>query len=177
MTERLHFTSLHFSGGSDGKEFACQCRRLRFDSWVKKIPWRRAWQPTAVFLPGEFHGQRSLAGYSHWSCKESDMPEQLTHTHSLVVQWLRIHLPMRGRGFDPWSGNIPRAAEQLSHVPQLLKPTCLKPMLRQQEMPPQWEARTLQIENSPWLTTTRQSLRAATKSLCNPMNKLINYNT
>ena len=47
-----------------GKEPTCQCRRLRFDSWVGKIPWRRKWQPTPVFLPGGSHGQRSLAGYT-----------------------------------------------------------------------------------------------------------------
>ena len=45
------------------------CRRLGFDSWVGKIPWRRDWQPTPVFLPGESHGQRSLAGHSPWGCK------------------------------------------------------------------------------------------------------------
>ena len=39
-------------------------KRLGFDSWVRKIPWRRAWQPTPVFLPGKFHGQRSVADYS-----------------------------------------------------------------------------------------------------------------
>ena len=44
-----------------------QCQRLRFDPWVRKIPWRRAWQPTPVFLPGESQGQRSLAGCSRWS--------------------------------------------------------------------------------------------------------------
>ena len=49
------------------------------DPWVGKIPWRRAWQPTLVFLPGESHGQRSLAGYSPWSRKESDMTEWLSH--------------------------------------------------------------------------------------------------
>ena len=43
-----------------------------------KIPWRRAWQPTPVFLPGESHGQRSLEGYSPRSHKESDMIEQLS---------------------------------------------------------------------------------------------------
>ena len=43
-----------------------QCMRRGFDSWVKKIPWRRKWLPTPVFLPGEFHGQRSLVGYSPW---------------------------------------------------------------------------------------------------------------
>ena len=47
-----------------GKESACQCRRHRFDPWVKKIPWRRKWQLTLVFLPGKFHEQRSLVGYS-----------------------------------------------------------------------------------------------------------------
>ena len=48
------------------KEPSCQCRRqeMRFNPWVEKMPWRRMWQPTPVFLPGESHGQRSLAGYS-----------------------------------------------------------------------------------------------------------------
>ena len=46
--------------------------------WVGKTPWRGAWQPTRVFLPGEFHGQRSLAGYSPWGCKELDMTKWLT---------------------------------------------------------------------------------------------------
>ena len=47
-----------------------------------KIPWRKKWQPTLVFLPGEFHGQRSLVGYSPWGCKESDTTEQ-THAHEI----------------------------------------------------------------------------------------------
>ena len=53
-----------FPRGASGKELSCQCRRLRrcrFDPLVRKIPWRRAWQPTPVFLPGESHEQRSLA--------------------------------------------------------------------------------------------------------------------
>ena len=49
-----------------------------FDPWIGKILWRRKWQPTPVFLLGEFHEQRSLAGYSPWGHKESDMTEQLT---------------------------------------------------------------------------------------------------
>ena len=49
------------------------------------IPWRRAWQPTPVFLPGESHGQRSLAGYSPWGCKELDMTEATWHTHMHVT--------------------------------------------------------------------------------------------
>ena len=49
-----------------------------FDPWVGKIPWRRAWWPTPVFLPGEFQGLRSLEGYSPWGCKESDMTNTFT---------------------------------------------------------------------------------------------------
>ena len=57
--------STGFPRGSVGKESASQCKRRKrrgFDPWVGKIPWRRAWQPTPVFLSGEFHGQRSLTG-------------------------------------------------------------------------------------------------------------------
>ena len=53
-----------------GKELTCQCRRCRFDPWVRKIPWRRKWQPAPVFLPGESLGQRSLVGYSPRGHKE-----------------------------------------------------------------------------------------------------------
>ena len=59
-----------------------QCRTPGFDPWVQRFPRKRAWQPTPVFLPGEFHGQRSLAGHSLWGCKELDTSEQLTLTHS-----------------------------------------------------------------------------------------------
>ena len=53
-------------------------RRPRFDPWVGKIPWRREWQPTPVFLLGESHEQRNLVGYSPWNCKELDIIERLT---------------------------------------------------------------------------------------------------
>ena len=52
-----------------GKESACQCRRCKrhgFHLWIRKIPWRRKWHPTSVFLPGKSHGQRSLVGCSPW---------------------------------------------------------------------------------------------------------------
>jgi len=63
-----------------------QCRRCRFDSWVRKTPWRRKWQVTPVFLPGKSHGQRSLAGYSPQVCKESDMTElQNTYTYDISI--------------------------------------------------------------------------------------------
>ena len=59
----------NYSWWHSGEESACQCRRhkrRRFDPWVRKIPWRRKWQPTPVFLPGESHGQRNLAGCCPW---------------------------------------------------------------------------------------------------------------
>ena len=62
-----------FPTGASGKEPTCQCRRperLGFDLWVRKIHWRRGWQPTPVFLPEESLGQRSLMGYSPQDHKE-----------------------------------------------------------------------------------------------------------
>ena len=56
-----------------------------FDPWVRKIPWRRKWQPTPVFLPGESHGQRNLVG--PWGRKESDTTEWL---HSLILRLSRM---------------------------------------------------------------------------------------
>ena len=62
-----------FPGGSDGN--LPQCQRQEFDPWVGKIPSRRAWPPTLVFLPGEFPGERSLVGYSPWGHKKLNMTE------------------------------------------------------------------------------------------------------
>ena len=70
-----------FSGRSDGKESACNAGDPRFNPWIGKIPWRREWLPTPVFLPGEFHGRRSLVGYSPWGLKESDTTERLTYSN------------------------------------------------------------------------------------------------
>ena len=53
------------------------CSSCGFNPWVRKIPWRRKWQPTPVFLPGESHGRRSLVGYSPRGRKELDATEQL----------------------------------------------------------------------------------------------------
>ena len=73
-------------GGAGSKEPACQCRRrckrCGFDPWVGKIPWRRAWQPTPVFLPGESYGQRSLGGLQSIG---SDTLKQLS-TRTLPLQ-------------------------------------------------------------------------------------------
>ena len=61
-----------------------QCTRLGFDTWVGKILWRTAWQPTLVFLPRESHGQKSLEGYSPQGHKESDTTEVTEHTGTRV---------------------------------------------------------------------------------------------
>ena len=69
---------LGFPGGSAGKQSACNAGDLGSITWVGTIPWRRKWQPTRVFLPGESHEQRSLASYSSWGHKESDTTEQIS---------------------------------------------------------------------------------------------------
>ena len=68
MYKREFILLLLLLGGSDVKESA-------WNVDLGKIPCRRKWQPTPIFLPGEFHGQRSLAGYSLWGCRESDTTE------------------------------------------------------------------------------------------------------
>ena len=71
-----------------------QCRRPGFDSWVGKIPWRREWQLTPVFLPGKSHGQGSLAGYNPWSSKELDTFKWSTNTFTSTwdaewTEWIK----------------------------------------------------------------------------------------
>ena len=69
-----------------GTESACQCKRHKrqvFNPWIGTIPCRRAWQPTPVFLLGESHGQKSLAGYSPQGHKESGISEMTEHVHIL----------------------------------------------------------------------------------------------
>ena len=84
------------------KNHACQCRRGRFDPWVWKIPWRRAWQPTPVFLPEKPHGQRSLVGYSAWGREESDPTEHThTHMHRTTQMWGWLKPLMQKHGSEP----------------------------------------------------------------------------
>ena len=103
--------NLGFPGSSDGKEYVCQCRKLLFDPWVGKIPWRREWLPTPVFLTGEFHEHKSLVGYSPWGCKESYMTERLTLAYlsnpSMFTEPCFIGEKWgRSCGSDPWVGKI-----------------------------------------------------------------------
>ena len=91
--------------------------RCRFKPCVRKIPWRRKWQPTPVFLPGKFHGERSLVGYSSWGCKESDTAEQLNNNRKIDYRnWAPRYSGKESacqcrrykiRSFNPWVGKIP----------------------------------------------------------------------
>ena len=85
-----------------------QCGRPRFDPWVGKIPWRRKWQPTPVFLPGEFHGQWSLVGCRPWGHKEWDTTERLhfhlhPHMNCTFLRTLVLGATFKGR---PTKANI-----------------------------------------------------------------------
>ena len=68
---------LAWSRGSPGERHG---NLLQYSCLVRRVPWRRAWQPTPVFLPGDSHGQRSLAGYSPGGHEESDTTEATKHT-------------------------------------------------------------------------------------------------
>ena len=112
-----------------GKESACQCRRCRFHPWVGKIPWRRKWQPSPVFLPGESHGQRSLGGYSplesesqthlsNWvhTCACVDVHTHThTHTHTHVYMQknkMRANPSLK----DVWRSGDPTHDQETPHV-------------------------------------------------------------
>ena len=72
--------------------------RYGCDPWVGKTPWRRVWQPTAVFLPGESHKQRTLAGYSPWGYKESASTEATEHVGTHTHRYRSIFLTQWGSG-------------------------------------------------------------------------------
>ena len=92
---RIVILSVCFPRGSDGKESACNAGDLCLRA-VGKIPRRRPWQPTPIFLPGESHGQRSLTGYSTWGRKESGTTEWLSTAQAhltCIDAELMKHLP------------------------------------------------------------------------------------
>ena len=85
----LAFTKWELPWWLSGKGSAYQCKRYRrhgFDPWVRKIPWRRKWQPTLVFLPGKSHRQRSLEGYSPWDHRELTWLSNWACTHSSDIE-------------------------------------------------------------------------------------------
>ena len=83
-----------FPGGSEVRVHL-QCRRSGFDPWGGKIPWRREWQPTPVFLPGKLHGQRTLAGYSPWGCR---IGHDWWLTCTCILNGYKYKRPIESRG-------------------------------------------------------------------------------
>ena len=88
------------------KESTCRCRRYKrheFDSWIGKISWRRARQPIPVFLPGEPHGQGSLAGFSPW-VTQLDTTEATRHAHTeldMHSEWCQPPTPASDQRTGP----------------------------------------------------------------------------
>ena len=85
---RVSQMSLGFPVRLSGRELACQCRRLGFEPWVRKIPWRRNQLPTPIFLPGEFHGWRSLAGCIVHGVTKSQTRLSMRHTPYKWLSWV-----------------------------------------------------------------------------------------
>ena len=113
VNSKLLYSMVGASRVTRGKEPTCQCRRHRFDPWVGKIPWRRKWQPTPVFLPGQFRGQRSLTGYSPWGHRQSDTTE---HT-CMLTAWSIPTLLSLGKEETQCASTplCPRASVHLCH--------------------------------------------------------------
>ena len=82
-------------------ESSCQCRRHRFDPWVRKIPWRRKWQPTPVFLPGKSR-TGGLVGYSPWAHKGLSMTGGWAYTQGLPHSCLEPHCSSYGGRRSKW---------------------------------------------------------------------------
>ena len=120
-----------FPGGSDGKSICLQCGRPRLDpnvgdpgwipmweTWDGKMPWRRKWQPTLVFLPGKSHGQRSLAGCSPWGRKELDMTERLHFHFQTMVGVMKIMGPPSKHPVHALLHSVPLILQQASTDPR-----------------------------------------------------------
>ena len=115
-----------FSGGS-GKEPTCQHRRGRFDHCVRKIPWRRKWQPTPVFLPGKSHGQGSLMGY----IQSMGLQKSQTRLTGYPVTW------RRKQSWAPAQARLRTSGYTHGHPPNGLWTLCPVSI----EMAYQWETR------------------------------------
>ena len=105
-----------FPGGSSGKEPACQCRRSkrhRFDPLVAHIPWRREWQPTSGFLPGESRGQTRLVSCSLQGCKESYTTEMTQHSQIATHRQIDVYIFTYISLLCQLRGNIYRSNETL----------------------------------------------------------------
>ena len=130
-----------------GEESTCQCRRCRrqgFDPWVGKIPWRRKWLSTPVFLPRESHGQRSMVGYSPWGRKESHTTKQLT-LFSFIESTMITLLLQAFWSFGHETCGIPAPQPGIEFIPPHTIPYCSG-----SQSPSHWTAR----EVPEWVSIT-----------------------
>ena len=109
------YIDIGFPGGTSSKKKNPPANeekmRHRFNPWVRMFPWRRAWQPTPVLLPGESYGQRSLAGYCPWGHQESDMTEQVTLSlisATLLTRTKRLKQPKVCWKVNKWTVCVPQ---------------------------------------------------------------------
>ena len=96
--------TLLFPGGASGKELTCQCRRCKkrgFSPWIGMIPWRKAWQPTPEFLPGEFYRQRNLTGYGLLGPKSQPWLQQ-PGVCSQLLSIILLKLPLKNLSLRIW---------------------------------------------------------------------------
>ena len=118
-----------FPDGTSDKESIWQCRRSkrhRFDPWVGKISWSRKWHPTPVFLPGKFHGLRSLAGYSPWACRVSDIIKCLKTIYLKPAETQKVFSCLQDH---PWSFPLLHPAISVSYQNQSCNSCCSWPVL------------------------------------------------
>ena len=120
----LQFSVGILSPKDNQQEPSCQCRRgkrCRFDCWVGKIPWRRKWQLSLIFLPGKFHGERSLMGYCPWDHRELHMAEcACTHSQrpplvALIVAWTPVILYQEKASASYWYSVSPLIRQYRHH--------------------------------------------------------------
>ena len=126
-------------------------RRYRFDPWIRKIPWRRKWQHTLVFSPEKSHGQRSLAGYSAWSCKEYDTTERLSIYTAAAAAAAAASLQSCPTLCDPTDGSPPG-----SPVPGILQARTLEWVAISFSNAWKWKVKVksfshVQLLASPWM--------------------------
>ena len=129
-----HITSLNLClGFTSGKEFGCQCRRhkrCRFDPWVRKIPRRRKWKPTPLFLSGKSHGQRILVGYSPWGLKRvrHDLATK-QQQHQIEEATLDLQEHMHFINFQQFKTEFQNLSEIKILVQEIVSLSCRLPSL------------------------------------------------
>ena len=111
------YTSLGLPKWPSGTEPSCQGRRLGFGPWIRKIPWRRAWQLTPVVLPGESLGPRSLAGYSSWGRNSWIQLSDWARTHTYLSYLMLFSLDVKMNILRRKHHSVPKyVAKQCSHA-------------------------------------------------------------